>query len=133
MELNPRKKYLQDARSVSQMKRDMVHKGLNVINSAAHNLRNLCFSLPGSIPQQSFCLRVYELHIYTANSRSRAPWGCGTTMQTADILNLQGGRSPPVFLHGPQRMMEGERQGAITKLVSCLKINMCIYHTCSPP
>lgn len=71
MELNPSKKYLQDAGSVSQMKRNVMNKGLNVINSAAHNLRNLWFSLPGSFPQQSFCLRVYELHIYTNNTRSK--------------------------------------------------------------
>lgn len=73
MELNPRKKYLQDAGSVSQIKRYAMNKGLNVINSAAHNLRDLCFSLPGSILQQSFCFRVYELHIYTDNSRSGEP------------------------------------------------------------
>lgn len=73
MELNPGKKYLQDAASVSQTRRDVMNKGLDVLSSTAHKLRNLRFSLPGSIPQQSSCLRVCEPHIHRQQQVWAAP------------------------------------------------------------
>lgn len=107
--------------SVSQIKRDVMNKGLNVISSTARSLRNLRFSLPSSIPQESFCLLVYKLHRYPNSSRSRELHAAVAPPWNRRHLKPTGRKESSCFLAGTPTNDGKPKPGSDHKASSLLK------------